>query len=75
MNAHASIPTTREAIHDRSWWAAEAERNDTGWDGIITSHLNVLAGLGFIESKPSSFELACKRADDIARLRKRGARR
>jgi hypothetical protein len=50
-------------IRDRAWWAAEAERTRTDWDSLIASHLSVLAMLGHIEPPPSSFELACRRAD------------
>jgi hypothetical protein len=62
MNAPAVI---REAapIHDLAWWAAKAERAGTDWDSLLASHLSVLALCGLIERKPSSFELACRRAD------------
>ena len=72
MNAPAVI---REAAQgcDVTWWAMEAERVGTDWDSIIETHLHILAALGLIEFAPSSFDLACERADDAA-SRRRGRR-
>jgi hypothetical protein len=68
MNAPAAI---REAfpLDDVTWWAMEAERVGTDWYSLIESHLHILATLGLIEFAPSSFEVACKRADDAASRR------
>jgi hypothetical protein len=63
MNALAPIPKEAEALHDREWWRAEAPRLGTDWEGIIATHFDILATCGLIESAPSLFELACRRAD------------
>jgi hypothetical protein len=55
-------------VHDQEWWAIEARRLGTDWDGIIKAHLSVLAGLGVIELAPSSFELACEESDRKATI-------
>jgi hypothetical protein len=73
MNAPTPIPTNAEAIHNHDWWDAESRRLGTDWNGLIATHLHVLAVLNLIEPAPSSFELACKRANDFA-SRKRGRR-
>jgi hypothetical protein len=72
MNAPAVIRESAP-VHDIRWWAIEAERAGTDWDSIIETHLRILAALGLIEFAPSSFELACKRADDA--LSRRWGRR
>jgi hypothetical protein len=72
MNVPVAIPKETAAIHDLVWWDAECRRVGTDWDGVIATHLRALAALGLIESVSSSFELACKRADDVARWRKQG---
>jgi hypothetical protein len=60
MNAPASTITTAAplavastAAHDREWWAAEAARCGTDWEGIVEAHFAVLAMLGLIESRHS----------------------
>jgi hypothetical protein len=57
--------------HDREWWAKEAARVGSDWAGILATHFAALQQLGLVESEPSSFQIACERAD---RARKRGRR-
>jgi hypothetical protein len=40
-------------ICDRTWWAAEAPRRGTDWDGIIEAHLDILALLGLVQREAS----------------------
>jgi hypothetical protein len=70
MNAPAVIRKAAP-LYDVTWWAMEAERVGTDWDSIIETHLHILAALGLIEFAPSSFDLACKRADDAASRKSR----
>jgi len=45
MNAPVTAPTAAEAIHDRTWWAAESERVGTDWQTIGELAAGVLLDL------------------------------
>jgi hypothetical protein len=49
----APLAVTSTSAHDREWWAAEATRWGTDWEGIVETHFAVLAILGLIESRRS----------------------
>ena len=55
--AAASLTTAPLAVstaaHDREWWAAEAARCCTDWEGIVETHFAVLTNLGLLERKPA----------------------
>ena len=46
---------------DRAWWAEESLRAGTDWVSI--GHAAMLAFAGIVERAPSTFGLACERAD------------
>jgi hypothetical protein len=56
-------------VHDRKWWAAEAERADTGWRGIILTVLQMapIAPCDVCEHQPCATSSFCQqcREDDI----------
>ena len=51
--AVAPLAAASTAARDREWWAAEATRCGTDWEGIVETHFAVLAMLGLIESRRS----------------------
>jgi hypothetical protein len=46
MRGAAPLAVASTAAHDREWWAAEATRCGTDWEGIVKTRVAVLAMLG-----------------------------
>jgi hypothetical protein len=76
MNARSASPTVAPAApfavastaaHDREWWAAEATRCGTDWEGVVEGCRELLA-VG-TNNMDDTFERACRDADRKAASR------
>jgi hypothetical protein len=63
-------------VHDREWWAAEAERADTGWRGIILTVLQMapIAPCDVCDHQPCATPAFCQqcREADVRAATSRG---
>jgi hypothetical protein len=47
----------------REQWAEQSIIDGTDWQTLTQAALNVLVAAGIVELEPSTFEIACERAD------------